>query len=83
MKIVIGTAADCDVTITDLYASPRHAMITDEGGRWSVRDLGSTNGTRIRRGSAEFRTALGGFSVLLKGDVIIVGRTELPPWDLP
>ena len=42
---VIGRAPDCDVIIDEDTVSKRHARITWNGGRASVEDLGSSNGT--------------------------------------
>src|SRR5688500_17144156 len=43
----IGRAPENQVVLGDTYASGRHAeVVTHEGGR-AVRDLGSTNGTRL------------------------------------
>jgi hypothetical protein len=42
----VGTAPDCDLRITgDEYVSSRHAELTESGGVFILRDLGSTNGT--------------------------------------
>ena len=46
-KNVIGTAADCDVVLTDQYLSGRHAVIRYEEGRFTLVDLDSTNGTFV------------------------------------
>ncbi|GEM_PF-2314907 len=43
---VLGRSLDCDVVVDDASISSQHAEISHEGGRWMVRDLGSTNGTR-------------------------------------
>lgn len=43
---VLGRGQQCDVVIDDASISSQHAEISQEGGRWMVRDLGSTNGTR-------------------------------------
>jgi hypothetical protein len=46
-KNVIGTAADCDVVLTDQFLSGRHAVIRYEEGRFTLVDLDSTNGTFV------------------------------------
>ena len=43
----IGGAEGCDLRLTDDSVSQRHAEIVVERGAYVVRDLGSTNGTRI------------------------------------
>jgi hypothetical protein len=45
--VVIGRAYDVDVTISDRSASRRHAELDWRGDGWVIRDLESTNGTRV------------------------------------
>ncbi len=47
--IVIGRAPESTLVIDDEYASSRHARLVRQGDRWVVEDLGSTNGTFVRR----------------------------------
>jgi len=69
-KNVLGTAADCDVVLTDAYLSSKHATIRHENGTFTLIDLDSTNGTFLndRRCSKE---------ELIDNDKIRVGRTEI------
>jgi len=46
-KNVLGTAADCDVVLTDQFLSGRHAVIRYEESRFTLVDLDSTNGTFV------------------------------------
>lgn len=74
---IIGTAEDCDVRVSSEYASPHHARVSRDGtGRWWVEDLGSTNGTQLRRGGRDYRVTVR--QPLVFGDVIIVGRVQIP-----
>ena len=41
---VIGTAADCDIVLTDKKISRKHATIRYEGGEFQIADLDSSNG---------------------------------------
>jgi hypothetical protein len=43
-KNVIGTAADCDIVLTDKKISRKHATIRFEGGEFQIADLDSSNG---------------------------------------
>lgn len=43
----IGTEPTCTIVLQDNYMSSRHAEIVAQGGVWVLRDLGSTNGTRV------------------------------------
>jgi hypothetical protein len=55
---VIGRLPECDITLNDASVSRKHARITRKGDRWTVEDLGSTNGMRIngtQLGHAELR----------------------------
>ncbi len=46
-RAVLGRAPDCDVVVDDPSVSAHHAEVVWSDGRWVVRDLGSTNGTRV------------------------------------
>jgi len=43
----VGRASDCDVLMTDVSVSRRHAELRREHDDWVLVDLGSKNGTRI------------------------------------
>ena len=71
-RIVLGRDQDSDVVLTDDNAVSRlHAVLEQVGSGWSVRDLGSANGTTVNgeRILAEHR--------LRTGDEIRVGRSIL------
>lgn len=69
-KNTMGTAADCDVVLTDPYLSSKHAVIRHENGTFTVSDLDSTNGTFVndRRISR---------MDIIDNDKVRLGRTEL------
>lgn len=71
-----GIFPDVDLDAFDPEAkiSRRHARIIRENSRYSVEDLGSTNGTFINRGR---RLIPGQRQQLNDGDEIIVGKTFL------
>jgi hypothetical protein len=46
-ELVIGRHPSCDVVLGDDTVSRRHALLTFRDGGWIVRDLDSTNGTRL------------------------------------
>jgi pSer/pThr/pTyr-binding forkhead associated (FHA) protein len=47
-EVVIGSDASADVHIRDPMLSKRHAVLARQGdGGWSIKDLGSTNGTTV------------------------------------
>jgi hypothetical protein len=43
----IGRSLECDCVVTDPSVSRRHAQLRREGESWLLRDLGSSNGTRV------------------------------------
>ncbi len=71
-----GVFPDVDLDKHDPEAkvSRRHARIIYEDGKFSIEDLGSTNGTFVNRGR---RLIPGNTHLLKKGDEIIVGKTFL------
>ena len=44
---VIGRSRDCEVVLSDQNVSRRHAEVRPSGGKWIVKDLGSTNGVKV------------------------------------
>ncbi|MCX7894944.1 MAG: SpoIIE family protein phosphatase [Thermoanaerobaculum sp.] len=45
--ILVGRAEEANLVLTDLSLSRRHALLEQQGDRWTVRDLGSRNGTLL------------------------------------
>jgi diguanylate cyclase (GGDEF)-like protein len=71
-RTVIGRASDCSLTIGDFQASRRHCEICcQEDGSYVIKDLGSTNGTRVAGQGVE------GSLTLRDGDKVFVGETVL------
>lgn len=46
-KVVIGRDPACDITLDSAEISRQHAELAPRGNRVTLRDLGSTNGTRV------------------------------------
>nr|WP_286300320.1 DUF3662 and FHA domain-containing protein [Microbacterium suwonense] len=69
-RTVIGRGGDADITIADAGSSRRHAEILWDGERAMLRDLGSTNGTKID--DQKIREA-----ALAPGTSFTIGRTRL------
>ncbi len=67
---VLGRSRRCDIVLTDPNVSREHAEIRRQDDGFLLRDLGSTNGTRVNR--REVKQA-----VLQHGDRIEFGSTEL------
>lgn len=68
-KTTVGRSQANDIVINDGTISARHAQIVQEGGKWRVINLISTNGTAVNG-----RTNI--VSYLAPGDVISFGRVE-------
>jgi pSer/pThr/pTyr-binding forkhead associated (FHA) protein len=67
---VIGRFSTCDYQIDDSELSRQHTQIEFHDGKYSVRDLGSRNGTMVN-GEAIIEKPLE------DGDIILLGVTEL------
>ena len=67
----LGRSRECDVVLSDPNVSRRHAEVRPRGGSWVLRDLGSTNGSRVNGRLIE------GPEVLKPGDEVEVGSTVL------
>ena len=46
-EVVLGRLPECEIPLVDPSVSRRHARIRLEGDRWTVTDLGSTNGVKV------------------------------------
>ncbi len=68
-KNVIGTAADCDVVLSDKKLSRKHATIRFEGGEFQIADLDSSNGTSVNDEKVQKHD-------LIDNDIIKLGDIE-------
>ena len=66
----IGRSPDCDIFLDDVTVSRRHAEFHREGGVFTVRDVGSLNGTYVNRERVESAT-------LSNGDEVQIGKFRL------
>ncbi len=67
---LLGRSSEA-VPLTDTTVSRRHAELTPQGERWTLRDLASSNGTFLNG------TETAGSTQIAKGDTIGIGRTRL------
>jgi hypothetical protein len=65
--LVVGRSADNAIVFDDPNVSRRHAEIVPASGGWVVKDLGSTNGTKVNG------VVVSGERALRDGDIISVG----------
>jgi hypothetical protein len=68
---VIGRSRDCDVVLSDQNVSRRHAEVRPSGGKWTVKDLGSTNGVKVNGRRIQ------GAQSLKPGDTIELGTSTI------
>ena len=67
-SLMIGRDPAADLRLSDALVSWHHALIEDRGDGWALKDLGSTNGSRVNdRAGAEF--------VLAPNDRLTFGAT--------
>jgi len=69
-RTVIGRGSDADITIADAGTSRRHVEILWDGQRAMVRDMNSTNGTKLN-GAKVVEAGL------TPGSVVTIGRTDI------
>nr|WP_201470495.1 DUF3662 and FHA domain-containing protein [Microbacterium hydrocarbonoxydans] len=69
-RTVIGRGTDADITISDAGSSRKHVEVLWDGERAMMRDLGSTNGTKVN--GQKVRE-----SSLTSDTTITIGRTDL------
>lgn len=65
--LCIGRESDNDIQLLVAGISRYHAKLSFDGTRWSIQDLGSTNGTKVNG------KIIKGPHVLAKGDELILG----------
>lgn len=71
-RAVAGRLASCEINLPDANTSREHAAFErNPDGTWSIRDLGSTNGTILNG------TRITSRQQLHDGDLIAIGVTEL------
>ena len=69
-KVVVGRDEDCELVMSDIAVSRRHAQITLEGERFVLTDLGSGNGTFLNGLRIESQE-------LSPGDEVSIGERTL------
>jgi len=67
---LIGRSPECDIFLDDVTVSRKHAELKREGDTFTIRDLGSLNGTYVNRRRIES-------SVLEDDDELQIGKYRL------
>ncbi len=67
--IFIGRAVECDIVINSKSVSREHARVLQDGRRWFVEDMNSTNGTFLNDERVIGRAELRDGDILKVGDV--------------
>jgi pSer/pThr/pTyr-binding forkhead associated (FHA) protein len=83
--ITVGRVDDNLIEIADPSVSSRHAQLTKDDGDYVLRDLGSTNGTRVNgREAAEGEDfKLGDGDTIIFGKVTVLYGSEVPAASRP
>lgn len=75
---IIGRQTDCQIRIPLDAVSRQHCAVHFEGGKLSIRDLGSSNGTYVNRRRVN-QTDLGAGDVVAVGPCVFVVRVDGKP----
>jgi len=73
-KVVIGRSRDCDLRVSDLNASRRHAELRKDGDGYWIVDLGSMNGTLVNGERVDRAQLEDGDRITLGSTDIVFGR---------
>ena len=79
----IGRTQDCDLRISDMSVSRRHAELTRGEDGWLLSDLGSHNGTRINGWLVREPVPLRPGDTVQFGSAVFVVQAETPPQAAP
>lgn len=70
-RITIGRQSGCSIVIRDTNVSREHVQLRRRPHGWTVRDIGSTNGTKLNGVRVE------GEQTLANGDIIMLGAIKV------
>jgi two-component system response regulator AtoC len=72
-EVIIGRGAQADIPLDDPLASRAHAALRVEGAVVTLRDLGSSNGTRVDERALRAEETV----TLRRGEVVEIGQTVI------
>jgi hypothetical protein len=78
-RAVLGRSRECDVRLSDLNVSRRHAELRQEGSAYWIVDLGSMNGTVVNGRRVEREELRDGDRITLGETEIVFGRASSGP----
>ncbi len=64
-ELVVGCADQCDIVVTDPFASASHCSLKRVGKRWIVKDHNSKNGTRVNGARIQLADLKGGSHIAI------------------
>lgn len=70
-RMTIGRQSGCSIVIRDTNVSREHVQLRRRPNGWTLRDLGSTNGTKLNG------VRVDGEQMLANGDVIMLGSVKV------
>jgi pSer/pThr/pTyr-binding forkhead associated (FHA) protein len=70
-RVTIGRQSSCSIVIRDTNVSREHVQLRRRPSGWTLRDIGSTNGTKLNGVRVE------GEQMLANGDVIMLGAIKV------
>lgn len=76
--VAVGSGEGNEVVITERTVSRLHAVFERFGAGWTIRDLGSTNGTRVNGARIAGSQVLHNGDEIRFGDARLVFRTQAP-----
>lgn len=75
---VLGRSPECDVVLDSAAVSRRHVILSDEGGRYFVQDMGSRNGTYINGARVRDRAPIRNSDQMLICDILFEFLSDEP-----
>ena len=79
----IGRDGNCDLALADLTVSRRHAQLERTGQGWLLRDLSSTNGTRLNGWRVRGQVPVRPGDLVSFGDLMVIFRPADDPLTQP
>ncbi|HET7572246.1 MAG TPA: FHA domain-containing protein [Gaiellaceae bacterium] len=69
-RTTIGRSPECGIFLDDVTVSRKHAVLSTDGERWRIEDLGSLNGTFVNRERVDA-------AELADGDELQIGKYRM------